>query len=59
MKYFTDMDGVLVDYEDGWFLLRMSGTEPKVRVFSEGKTQERAQRLNKIAMEGLEKAMMG
>ncbi|SNQ62096.1 phosphohexomutase domain-containing protein [Candidatus Methanoperedens nitratireducens] len=53
----SDMDGVRVDYEDGWFLVRASGTEPKVRVFSEGKKEERARRLNKIAMEGLERAM--
>ncbi|VVB88808.1 Phosphoglucomutase/phosphomannomutase [uncultured archaeon] len=53
---FTDMDGMRVDYEDGWFLVRASGTEPKVRVFSEGRTAERAKDLNKIAMEGLEKA---
>ncbi len=53
----SDMDGVRVDYTDGWFLVRASGTEPKVRVFSEGKTGARAQRLNKIAMEGLERAM--
>jgi phosphomannomutase/phosphoglucomutase len=54
---FSDMDGVRVDYTDGWFLVRASGTEPKVRVFSEGKTEARAQRLNKVAMEGLERAM--
>ncbi|VVB94642.1 Phosphoglucomutase/phosphomannomutase [uncultured archaeon] len=53
----SDMDGVRVDYADGWFLVRASGTEPKVRVFSEGKTEERARRLNKVAMEGLERAM--
>jgi len=53
----SDMDGVRVDYTDGWFLVRASGTEPKVRVFSEGKTEARAQRLNKVAMEGLERAM--
>lgn len=53
----SDMDGARVDYDDGWFLVRASGTEPKVRVFSEGKTEERAQRLNRIAMEGLERAM--
>jgi len=55
----TDMDGVRVDYPDGWFLVRGSGTEPKVRVFSEAKTEERARRLNKIAMEGLERAIHG
>ncbi len=54
---FTDMDGVRADYEDGWFLVRASGTEPKVRVFSEGKTEEIAKKLNMIAMEGLERAM--
>ncbi len=51
------MDGLRVDYPDGWFLVRASGTEPKVRIFSEGKTQDRARELNEIAMEGLEKAM--
>ena len=53
----SDMDGLRVDYPDGWFLVRASGTEPKVRIFSEGKTQDRARELNRIAMEGLEKAM--
>jgi phosphomannomutase/phosphoglucomutase len=53
----TDMDGVRVDYEDGWFLVRASGTEPKVRVFSEGKTEKRATELIKIAMYGLDKSI--
>ncbi|HEY9206088.1 MAG TPA: hypothetical protein VIO58_09215 [Candidatus Methanoperedens sp.] len=53
----TDMDGVRADYSDGWFLIRGSGTEPKVRIFSEGKTEKRARQLNKVAMDGLEKAM--
>lgn len=55
----TDMDGVRVDYPDGWFLVRASGTEPKVRFFSEAKTEEKARGLNKAAMEGLERAMRG
>ncbi len=38
------MDGVRVDYADGWFLVRASGTEPKVRIFSEGKTEDSAKR---------------
>jgi len=54
----TDMDGLRVDYTDGWFLVRGSGTEPKVRVFSEGKTEKRAKQLNTVAMEGLERAMV-
>jgi phosphomannomutase/phosphoglucomutase len=55
---FSDMDGVRADYSYGWFLVRASGTEPKVRVFSEGKTGERARRLNEVAMEGLERVMV-
>lgn len=53
----SGMDGLRVDYLDGWFLVRASGTEPKVRVFSEGKTEERARELNRIAMEGLERSI--
>ncbi|MBU3967640.1 MAG: hypothetical protein KKG76_09750 [Euryarchaeota archaeon] len=53
----TDMDGVRVDYEDGWFLVRASGTEPKVRIFYEGKTEDRAKELNKIAMYGLDNSI--
>lgn len=53
----SDMDGVRVDYAQGWFLVRASGTEPKVRVFSEGKTREIAGEYNRIAMDGLERAM--
>jgi len=53
----TDMDGLRVDYEDSWLLVRASGTEPKVRVFSEGKTDRRAKELNKVAMKGLERAL--
>ncbi len=56
-EHYTDMDGVRVDYPNGWFLVRASGTEPKVRVFSEGKTEEIAKKLNKVAMKGLERAM--
>ncbi len=58
-EHFTDMDGLRVDYEDGWFLVSASGTEPKVRVFSEANTDERARGLNKVAMDGLERAMDG
>ncbi len=53
----SDIDGVRVDYDEGWFLVRASGTEPKVRIFSEGKTVEIARRLNHIAMKGLDRAM--
>ena len=30
-------DGVRIDYDDGWVLMRPSGTEPKFRVYSESR----------------------
>ncbi|MEM2009678.1 MAG: phosphoglucomutase [Thermosphaera sp.] len=36
------IDGVRCDYsDDSWFLIRMSGTEPKIRIYSEAKTKQR------------------
>jgi len=36
------IDGVRLDFPDGWVIARASGTEEYFRVFSEAKTQERA-----------------
>ena len=41
----TMVDGVRVDFEDGWVIARASGTEDYVRVFAEGKTKKRADSL--------------
>ncbi len=38
-------DGIKIWYEDGWVLIRPSGTEPIFRVFAEAKNQERAEEL--------------
>jgi phosphoglucosamine mutase len=38
-------DGLRVADEDGWYLIRASGTEPKVRITAEGRTTEVAKRL--------------
>lgn len=40
----VDLDGVRVDFTDrSWLLVRPSGTEPKIRVVADAKTQERAE----------------
>jgi phosphomannomutase/phosphoglucomutase len=39
------VDGVKIWYEDGWVLIRPSGTEPIFRIFAEAKKQERAEEL--------------
>lgn len=37
-------DGVKIIYDDGWTLVRPSGTEPLFRIYSEARTEEEAKR---------------
>ncbi|MFX1368469.1 MAG: phosphoglucosamine mutase, partial [Promethearchaeota archaeon] len=53
----TTLDGVKLLYEEGWILLRPSGTEPLWRCFSEGRTQDEADRLNRIGVDLLQEAI--
>ncbi|OIO25146.1 hypothetical protein COX85_01825 [Candidatus Micrarchaeota archaeon CG_4_10_14_0_2_um_filter_55_9] len=41
----TDIDGVRVDWEDSWLLVRPSGTEPYMKVSGEALAQERLDEL--------------
>lgn len=49
----TTIDGVKIDFEEGWVHLRKSNTEPIIRVYSEGKTEAEAERLAKLMVESL------
>ncbi len=40
-----DIDGFKVYYDDGWLLIRASGTEPVLRIFAESKSKDRAEEL--------------
>jgi phosphomannomutase len=41
----TDIDGVKIDFEEGWVHMRKSNTEPIIRVYSEASTAQAASEL--------------
>jgi phosphoglucosamine mutase len=49
-------DGIRIEEEDGWFLIRASGTEPKVRITAEGRSPAAAKRLAERARGMLQRA---
>ena len=51
------IDGVRVDTDDGWVLIRASGTQPLVRVTAEAGTEAAAQRLRELAVDRVTAAM--
>ncbi len=38
------VDGLRIDYDDGWAIMRPSGTEPKFRITSESKDENIAKK---------------
>ncbi len=48
-------DGIKIWYEDGWVLIRPSGTEPIIRIFAESRTNERAAELMNNGIQLVEK----
>lgn len=47
----STVDGVKIDFEDGWVHLRKSNTEPIIRIYSEAATEDRANELARQVME--------
>ena len=47
------MDGCKVYFDDGWIIIRFSGTEPRIRVFAEAPTLKAAKETVRITAEYL------
>ena len=52
-------DGTKIWFEDGWVLIRASGTEPIVRIFAESKKEENTNRYIEIAKELMSSVKIG
>ncbi|MDD2279606.1 MAG: phosphoglucosamine mutase [Bacteroidales bacterium] len=48
------VDGLKVDFDEGWIHLRKSNTEPIIRIYAEAKTDKKANELAKQAMDLIE-----
>ncbi len=57
VKKILTIDGIRLEFESGWVLVRPSGTEPYIRVTVEGKTSSRAEEIAKKAVKILSDAM--
>jgi len=57
-KAITNTDGFKLDFTDGWLLVRPSGTEPKIRLTAEARTEARAQALYNEGLRAVESSMM-
>ncbi|HQO49760.1 MAG TPA: phosphoglucosamine mutase [Bacteroidales bacterium] len=53
----TTIDGVKIDFAEGWVHLRKSNTEPIIRVYSEGKSPEAAQELADKLLDWMKKSV--
>ena len=53
-----DVDGVRVDYKDGsYVLIRVSGTEPKARLYVGAKSQQTLDKITEIAKRIMEQVL--
>ena len=51
----TDIDGVKIDFPQGWVHLRKSNTEPIIRVYSEAGTMEQAEKFAHAIMDEIKR----
>ena len=55
----SNTDGIKLYFPDGWLLVRVSGTEPKIRLTAEAKTEARANQLYNTGIEAIKNSIKG
>ena len=55
----SNIDGFKLNFEDGWLLIRVSGTEPKIRITAEAKSEARVQQLHDDGIRVIKECMTG
>jgi len=53
----SNIDGIKLNFEDGWLLIRASGTESKIRVTAEAKSEARVHQLYDSGVRAIEDCM--
>jgi phosphoglucosamine mutase len=53
------IDGLRLAFSDGWLLIRPSGTEPKIRITAEAKSQRRAKQIYELGIKTVKDAVHG
>jgi phosphoglucosamine mutase len=52
-----DSDGIKLNFKDGWLLVRPSGTEPKIRITAEAKTETRVHELYNSGLQAIKEGI--
>jgi phosphoglucosamine mutase len=55
----SDIDGIRLEFRDGWMLIRPSGTEPKIRVTAEARDEKFVHQLYDAGINAIEKSTRG
>jgi phosphoglucosamine mutase len=53
----SNIDGIKLSFEDGWLLIRASGTEPKIRVTAEARSKAKVRKLYNNGIEAIHKCI--